>query len=104
MRVDYLGLVQRAPRAPGQARTTLRRLYTRVRGTERPPQGVAAASDPRCCFWAKESDEAHSGGSSRGRRSSPTATYVSDASVTLTQITSLGLRWANTSTSTVTEV
>src|SRR4051812_18141847 len=51
---------------------------------------------PCCCTY--------SGGSSRGRRSGPTATYVRLASVTLTQTTSVGFRCAYTSTPTVIEV
>src|SRR6185295_664839 len=46
----------------------------------------------------------YSGGSSRGRRSGPTATKVRHASVTLTQIILPGLRSAYTCTSTVTDV
>jgi hypothetical protein len=55
-------------------------------------------------FLGKLRRSVHFDRTSRGRRSDPTATYVSDASVTFTQITSLGLRWAKTSTSTVIDV
>ena len=70
--------------------------YTpRHRASHRPRTPRFGGRPPGCCFWANApSAAAHSGGNSRGRRSGPTATYVRLASVTLTQITLVGLRCA----------